>query len=162
MYFVLIYCYVCIVQGRGKTTLLAAIQGKNLPENISTVGITVEQFGLPLKSKLPGFLQVRNFSFSLPNFSFHCIFWSIFFALYFQSNQKQQIKFSAWDLAGQQVYYATHQCFLSGQTLYLVVFNVTHGKDGIANLSPWLANIQVCVFAVFCFFTRSAINEKHY
>ncbi|XP_066918410.1 leucine-rich repeat serine/threonine-protein kinase 1-like isoform X2 [Clytia hemisphaerica] len=103
------------LQGRGKTTLLSVIQGKNLPENISTVGITVEQFTLPLKSKLPGFLV---------------------------SNQKPGIKFSAWDSAGQQVYYATHQCFLTSQTLYLVVFNVTHGRQGIIDLEPWLANIQ--------------------
>ena len=58
-------------------------------------------------------------------------------------NSKPEIGFSAWDLAGQQVYYATHQCFLTGKALYLVVFNVTHGNEGIDALAPWLLNIQV-------------------
>ena len=83
-----IYKLLCIVKGRGKTTLLAAIQGKNLPENISTVGITVEQFGLPLKSKLPGFLQVRNFSFSLPKFSISLYFFVKFFSVVFLEQPK--------------------------------------------------------------------------
>ena len=50
---------------------------------------------------------------------------------------------STWDLAGQEVYYATHQCFLSRNTLYLAVWNIDKGEDGIENLRPWLLNIQV-------------------
>jgi len=54
-----------------------------------------------------------------------------------------EVTFSAWDLAGQEVYYATHQCFLSRNTLYLVVWNITHGVRGAEELKPWLLNIQV-------------------
>lgn len=104
-------------QGRGKTTLVHAIQGKPPPPNISTVGIIVEQFVLPLRNQY-----------------------------YFYSSPSPEIMFSVWDLAGQQVYYATHQCFLSGKTLYLVVYNVTHGSEGIDSLGSWLLNIQVCSF----------------
>eukprot|EP00731_Ephydatia_muelleri_P016587 Em0009g1011a len=46
------------------------------------------------------------------------------------------------DLAGQEVYYATHQCFLSRNTLYLVVWNMEEGDKGIEYLQPWLLNIQ--------------------
>ena len=53
------------------------------------------------------------------------------------------VVFSIWDMAGQEVYYATHQCFLSRNTLYLVVWNMEEGEKGIDFLRPWLLNIQV-------------------
>ena len=37
----------------------------------------------------------------------------------------------------------THQCFLSTRSLYLVVWNVTEGEEAVAELGPWLHNIQV-------------------
>lgn len=48
-------------------------------------------------------------------------------------------------MAGQEVYYATHQCFLSRNTLYLVVWSLEEGDKGIEYLKPWLLNIQVCL-----------------
>lgn len=57
-----------------------------------------------------------------------------------------EVVFSAWDLAGQEVYYATHQCFLSRNTLYLVVWSMEEGNKGIDYLRPWLLNIQVSLF----------------
>ncbi len=56
-----------------------------------------------------------------------------------------EVVFSIWDMAGQEVYYATHQCFLSRNTLYLVVWNMEEGDGGIDYLRPWLLNIQVGV-----------------
>ena len=53
-----------------------------------------------------------------------------------------EVEFSTWDLGGQEVYYATHQCFLTKNTLYLLVFNLTLGEDAILHLQPWLLNIQ--------------------
>ena len=47
-------------------------------------------------------------------------------------------------LCMQEEYYVTHQCFLSTRSLYLVVWNMTEGEEGITNLGPWLHNIQVC------------------
>jgi len=114
-------------KGRGKTTLVKAIQGKPPPPNISTDGICIDQFVLPLR-----YLNISD------------VFW--------YSSAQTDILFSVWDLAGQQVYYATHQCFLTGKTLYLVVFNVTHGSEGIDSLGPWLLNIQVCDLYVSVFF----------
>ena len=72
------------------------------------------------------------------------------------------VTFSMWDLAGQEVYYATHQCFLSRNTLYLVVWNMTEGEQGIDYLRPWLLNVQVMIgilamgllcFSLFCVYT---------
>lgn len=58
------------------------------------------------------------------------------------------ITFSTWDLAGQNVYYAAHQMFLSPNTLYLAVWNVTHGEEGVESLRRWLLNIQVKISSV--------------
>lgn len=41
------------------------------------------------------------------------------------------------------MYYAAHQLFLSPNTLYLAVWNVTHGEQGVESLRRWLLNIQV-------------------
>ena len=54
---------------------------------------------------------------------------------------KPVFSFSVWDFAGQEEYYATHQVFLSNRSLYLAVWNVMDGKDGILELKPWLNNI---------------------
>lgn len=34
------------------------------------------------------------------------------------------ISFSVWDFAGQEVYYSTHQFYLSRRSVYLVVFSL--------------------------------------
>jgi GTPase SAR1 family protein len=34
------------------------------------------------------------------------------------------ISFSVWDFAGQEVYYSTHQFYLSRRSMYLVAFNL--------------------------------------
>ena len=51
--------------------------------------------------------------------------------------------FSIWDFGGQEEYYATHQCFLSQRSLYLLLFNLKKGEEGIQELKPWLNNIAL-------------------
>ena len=58
----------------------------------------------------------------------------------------RSITFMTWDFGGQEEYYATHQCFISRRSLYLAVWNVTHGMAGAEELRPWLLNIQVPSF----------------
>ena len=55
----------------------------------------------------------------------------------------QSITFMTWDFGGQEEYYATHQCFISRRSLYLAVWDITHGIRGAEELRPWLLNIQV-------------------
>lgn len=43
----------------------------------------------------------------------------------------------------QREYYATHQCFLSHRSLYIVMWKVTDGEKGVNEIEPWLLNIQV-------------------
>ena len=96
-------------QERGKTTLVARLQGKDVKEsdNQSTVGIDVSEW---------------RFS---PRIG------------------KQTFTFSIWDFGGQEEYYATHQCFLTERSLYLLLWNITHGEKGVRELKPWLDNIAL-------------------
>ena len=55
----------------------------------------------------------------------------------------KSVTFYTWDFGGQEEYYVTHQCFLSTRSLYLVVWDVEEGEEGIDQLGPWLHNIQV-------------------
>ena len=92
---------------RGKTTLVARLQGKECGDE-STVGVDVSEW------------------------------W------YRPSVGRRAFHFSIWDFGGQEEYYATHQCFLSRRTLYLLLFNLTHGDKGVEELRPWLNNIALC------------------
>ena len=56
---------------------------------------------------------------------------------------KKPFHFSIWDFGGQQEYYATHQCFLSQRSLYLLLFNLNDGEAGMQELKPWLNNIAL-------------------
>ena len=55
----------------------------------------------------------------------------------------KSVTFYTWDFGGQEEYYVTHQCFLSTRSLYLVVWDVEKGEEGVEELGPWLHNIQV-------------------
>lgn len=52
------------------------------------------------------------------------------------------VKFSTWDFGGQTEYYATHQCFLSRRALYLLIWRLTDGVEGVEKMKHWLLNIQ--------------------
>ena len=62
----------------------------------------------------------------------------------------RSITFMTWDFGGQEEYYATHQCFISRRSLYLALWNVTHGMAGAQELRPWLLNIQVLRYRHVC------------
>ena len=91
---------------RGKTTLVARLQGKEYGDE-STVGVDVSEW------------------------------W------YRPSVGRKTFHFSIWDFGGQEEYYATHQCFLSQRSLYLLLFNLKDGDKGVEELKPWLNNIAL-------------------
>ena len=91
---------------RGKTTLVARLQGRDCGDE-STVGVDVSE-------------------------------WT-----YKPSLGKKPFFFSIWDFGGQEEYYATHQCFLSQRSLYLLLFNLKDGMEGVQELKPWLNNISL-------------------
>uniref|UniRef100_A0A1I8JHB6 Non-specific serine/threonine protein kinase n=1 Tax=Macrostomum lignano TaxID=282301 RepID=A0A1I8JHB6_9PLAT len=55
---------------------------------------------------------------------------------------------SCWDFAGQEEFYATHQCFLSQRAIYLLIYSLqscstVEGCDAeLRRLKPWLVNIK--------------------
>ena len=84
---------------------------------------------------------------------------------YAPAYNKKTFHFSIWDFAGQEEYYATHQCFLSKRSLYLLVWNVTEGDAGVADLKPWLNNISVrapdsCVIVVGTFLDKVSKEDR--
>ncbi|KAH3760740.1 leucinerich repeat kinase [Pelomyxa schiedti] len=49
-------------------------------------------------------------------------------------------RFSTWDFGGQEIYYPTHQFFLTGCALYLVLFNIKEEQS--ARVEYWLKQIR--------------------
>ena len=77
----------------------------------------------------------------------------------------QTVRFAIWDFGGQEVYYATHQCFLTKNSLYLLLWKMTEGKDGVMELKPWLDNIAARVpgskvMVIGTFFDKLSEEEK--
>ena len=58
--------------------------------------------------------------------------------------KKEKITFMTWDFGGREEYYAIHQCFLSKRSVYLLVWSVQDGEDGVRGLKKWLENIEAC------------------
>nr|XP_002736404.1 PREDICTED: leucine-rich repeat serine/threonine-protein kinase 1-like [Saccoglossus kowalevskii] len=106
------------LQGQGKTTLLAALKGEPPPRDEEITGVHIDEWLLsdPSKGGSLGFLRVKNVG--------------------------PDVYFSTYDLAGQPEYYVIHQCFLTPNTLYMVVWDLTLGEEGIDQLEPWLSNIH--------------------
>lgn len=57
---------------------------------------------------------------------------------------KNKVTFMTWDFGGQEEYYATHQCFLTKRSLYLLVWDIQDGEAGVRSLKSWLENIEGC------------------
>ena len=79
---------------------------------------------------------------------------------------KKIFHFSIWDLVGQEEYHPIHQYFLSKRSLYLLVWNVTEGEAGFADLKAWLNNISVqaphtCVVVVGTFLDKVSEEDRH-
>ena len=49
-------------------------------------------------------------------------------------NNQGVVVFRTWDFGGQTEYYSTHQYFLSKRSLYLVVWKITDGEKGVAEI----------------------------
>lgn len=54
----------------------------------------------------------------------------------------EKLYFSAWDFAGQKVYYATHQFFLSQRSLYVLVFNLLRPEEENCLIEYWMQSIS--------------------
>ncbi|XP_065175040.1 leucine-rich repeat serine/threonine-protein kinase 2-like [Sycon ciliatum] len=104
--------------GKGKTTLIGRLRGIPVMSDMSTVGIDINEWNYRPPEIADAAATVTRL--------------------------KEDIQYRVWDFAGQQVYYTTHQCFLSSRCVYVLVWNVNDGQRGIDEMSPWLDNIRMC------------------
>ena len=84
---------------------------------------------------------------------------------YSLSKGSRCFQFSIWDFSGKEEYYATHQCFLSQHSLYLLLFNIKHGIKGVEELKPWLNNLALraphsCVLIVGTYLDEIPAEER--
>lgn len=56
---------------------------------------------------------------------------------------KPKVTFMTWDFGGQIEYYATHQCFLTQRSLYVIVWNAEMKEKGLESIKSWIDNIGV-------------------
>lgn len=56
-------------------------------------------------------------------------------------DKKQLVELSVWDFGGQEIYYTTHQFFLSDRALYILVWNVAK-KEEDSRVEYWLKSIN--------------------
>ena len=82
----------------------------------------------------------------------------------YKPGRGKKFSFSIWDFGGQE-YYATHQCFLSERSLYLVLFNLKDGDAGVEELTPWLNTLSLrapmsCVLLVGTHLDQILPNER--
>ena len=73
--------------------------------------------------------------------------------------------FNIWDFSGQQKYYPVHKYFMSQRSLYLLVWNITEGDAGVADLKPWLSSISLlapdsCVIVVGTFLDKVSKEDR--
>ncbi|KAK3715077.1 hypothetical protein QZH41_012136, partial [Actinostola sp. cb2023] len=75
--------------------------------------------------------------------------------------------FRLWDFGGQEDYYATHQCFLSTLSLYILVWNLEEREEGVAKLEGWLDTISsrapgTCLIIVGTHLDKIRKDKIHY
>eukprot|EP01132_Coremiostelium_polycephalum_P000699 gene699-862_t len=58
------------------------------------------------------------------------------------SEDQLPVTFSIWDFAGQEVYYSTHQFFISSRSVFIVVFNMTFYSPDDSRVPYWLQCIE--------------------
>ncbi|KAM8894430.1 leucine-rich repeat serine/threonine-protein kinase 1 [Spinachia spinachia] len=57
-------------------------------------------------------------------------------------NSKDSVAFNVWDIGGQASMSTVNQCFFTDKALYVVIWNLILGEEGVANLQTWLLNIE--------------------
>eukprot|EP00731_Ephydatia_muelleri_P029157 Em0020g801a len=102
--------------GSGKTTLLQQLtkQGKKVRRRCHTIGDEMSA-----STETAGFVE-----------------WE------YAPRSQKKVTFTTWDFGGQSEYFTVYQCFLTHRSLYLVVWNVADGEQGLRDLQPWLENIE--------------------
>lgn len=58
--------------------------------------------------------------------------------------QGKNVTFDCWDFAGQELYYTTHQFFLTDKAVYLIVFNLAQEEEvSLRTIEYWMKSIRL-------------------
>ena len=76
-----------------------------------------------------------------------------------------RFSFFVWDMGSAGGYYTTYQCFLTECSLYLLLFNLTDGEEGVGKLEPWLTSLDLrapssCVLIVGTHADKVPANQR--
>lgn len=58
-----------------------------------------------------------------------------------EDSSKKMVSISAWDFAGQEIYYTTHQFFLSQRSIFILVWDLRYDEEA-CKVSYWLQSIR--------------------
>lgn len=100
------------------------LKKKKKEENLATDGIDIKEW-IPEYSEYP---QSFKESMNMLNLS----------PSQFEANK---VIYSTWDFAGQDVYYPTHQFFMSSRSIYLIVFNMVDLVS--SKVEYWLEMVKI-------------------
>ncbi|KAJ8304248.1 hypothetical protein KUTeg_017831 [Tegillarca granosa] len=99
---------------KGKTTLINILGGKSEDSHLN-VGIRTSSIVIPHPTK-------RKFP---------------------RDDSKPNFIFNTWDMAGDEAYIPTQQCFLTQNSIYFLVWDLWSLKDDIDKLGTWLYSLEV-------------------
>jgi len=82
-----------------------------------------------------------------------------------------RLELSVWDFAGQNDYYNNHHYFLSTRTVFLVLFRLDKGEEGLEGLSFWIkslsayldpsaSNTEFSIFLIGTFLDRLDVAQR--
>ena len=76
-----------------------------------------------------------------------------------------KFSFVTWDPGSHQGYRNAYQCFLTDRSMYLLLFDLTEGGEGLDRLEPWLGSLSLrvpwsCVLIVGTHLDQIAAGER--
>ena len=72
---------------------------------------------------------------------------------------KKPFQFTIWDFNGEERYSVINQCFLSQHSLFLLLFNLKDGDDGVLELKSWLDNLALRVSKSYVIIIGTHLDE---
>ncbi|KAI6659158.1 Leucine-rich repeat serine/threonine-protein kinase 1 [Oopsacas minuta] len=135
-------------EGKGKTTLLSHLgKGKILlfgPECISR-NLKPKHASVPYKPTIG--VETSIWELNKPRRWDH------------GTTNSSPIQFICWDFAGKEEYFPAYQGFMCQRAIYIVVWDITDGYNGVKGLEKWLQSIEQNVPKSSCIIVGTFLNK---